>query len=479
MTRPDDETQLGMPDDQTRIGAAPPVVTGSATGLDIGDAFGSRYRILKELGAGGMGVVYQAWDQVLNVVVALKVIRPDVTADPSVARDIERRFKRELLLARKVTHKNVVRIHDLGDVGGTKYISMPFVEGDDLATTLKTDGHLPVPRVVQLAKQLASGLEAAHEAGVVHRDLKPANIMVDADDQALIMDFGIALSATSDARAVSPTASAGGAITTAAAADETRIVHSERTTVDAPHSLSSGSIVGTLDYMSPEQSKGEAVDQRSDIYSLGLILRDLLLGPRVLPAGSNPFEAMRLRVSTPATSLAAKHPEIPPDFDAIITRCLQLDPQARYETTHELVTALGKLDDNGVLIPEPRRFTPKMMAAAAVLVIALLVGTWWIAKNRQPPGPIEPVSVLVADFTNSASDPTFDGVIESALTVGIEGASFIDTFPRRDAVRIWLRASRRTARSTMKTRDWLPSARGSTSWSVATSRGAAPATPCV
>src|SRR5687767_10206849 len=156
MTRPDDETQLGLPGDETRIGTPPPVVTGSGTGLDIGDAFGSRYRILKELGAGGMGVVYQAWDQVLNVVVALKVIRPDVSADPSMARDIERRFKRELLLARKVTHKNVVRIHDLGDVAGTKYISMPFVEGDDLATTLKREGHLPVPRVVQLAKQLAS-----------------------------------------------------------------------------------------------------------------------------------------------------------------------------------------------------------------------------------------------------------------------------------------------------------------------------------
>ena len=145
MTRPDDETQLGMPDDETRIGTPPPVVTSSGTGLDIGDAFGSRYRILKELGAGGMGVVYQAWDQVLNVVVALKVIRPDVSADPTAARDIERRFKRELLLARKVTHKNVVRIHDLGDVGGTKYISMPFVEGDDLATTLKRAGRLPVP----------------------------------------------------------------------------------------------------------------------------------------------------------------------------------------------------------------------------------------------------------------------------------------------------------------------------------------------
>ncbi len=142
-----------------------------------------------------MGVVYQAWDEVLNVVVALKIIRPDTISNPAAAREIERRFKRELLLARKVTHKHVVRIHDLGDVNGTKYITMSFVEGEDLVATLKREGKLPIPRVVHLARQVASGLEAAHDAGVVHRDLKPANIMVDTEDDALIMDFGIALSA--------------------------------------------------------------------------------------------------------------------------------------------------------------------------------------------------------------------------------------------------------------------------------------------
>ena len=438
MAQPDDETHVGVPDDATRPGTEIPIASRTGSGLEVGDAFGSRYRILKELGAGGMGVVYQAWDQVLNVVVALKVIKPDATADPSVAHDIERRFKRELLLARKVTHKHVVRIHDLGDVGGTKYISMPFVEGDDLSTTLRRDRRLPVPRVVQLARQLASGLEAAHEAGVVHRDLKPANIMVDADGQAVIMDFGIALSAASDARTVAvAAAAASGTATIAAGADETTLMHSERTTIGGTvNSRSQGSIVGTLDYMSPEQSKGEAVDQRSDIYSLGLILRDLLLGPRVLPAGKNAWEAMKERVSTPPASLTEKHPEIPADFDAVVSRCLHLDPAARFQSTHELVEALTKLDDEGRLIPEPKRLTRRMIAAAVAVLTLLIGATYWVAQRNQPTGPHEPVSVLVADFTNTTGDPIFDGLIESALTVGIEGATFIDAYSRREAMRL-------------------------------------------
>src|SRR5262245_54968613 len=143
---------------------------------------------------GAMGAVYQAWDQELGVAVALKVIRPEATADPAAAADMERRFKRELLLARQVTHTNVVRIHDLGELRGIKYITMPFVQGHDLATCLKHDGRLPVARALTIARQIASGLAAAHQAGVIHRDLKPANVMIGENEHALIMDFGIARS---------------------------------------------------------------------------------------------------------------------------------------------------------------------------------------------------------------------------------------------------------------------------------------------
>ena len=141
-----------------------------------------------------MGVVYQAWDDELGVAVALKVIKPEVSADPRVASEVEHRFKRELLLARQVTHKHVVRIHDIGEIDGIKYLTMPFIEGRDLAHVLRDEGRLPVTRALQVAKQIAEGLVAAHEAAVVHRDLKPENVMIDADEQAVIMDFGISRS---------------------------------------------------------------------------------------------------------------------------------------------------------------------------------------------------------------------------------------------------------------------------------------------
>src|SRR5437773_7106116 len=207
---PDSATTFGDAGDRTRIpgseswtemsgGATPTDVgfggEGSDHGpLNIGQVFGTRYHIIRLLGVGGMGAVYQAWDQELGVAVAIKVIRPEVMADPTAAADIERRFKRELLLARQVTHKNVVRIHDLGEIDGIKYITMAYVNGADLATLIRKHGGQTAAKTLRIARSVVSGLVAAHGAGVVHRDLKPANIMVDAADEALIMDFGIARS---------------------------------------------------------------------------------------------------------------------------------------------------------------------------------------------------------------------------------------------------------------------------------------------
>ena len=161
--------------------------------LAIGQPFGPRYQILRVLGVGGMGAVYQAWDAELGVAVALKVIRTD---HRQVTAELEQRFKNELLLARQVTHKSVVRIHDLGEIDGIKYITMPYVDGQDLATLLRAKGTLPLATTMQVARQMADGLQAAHEAGVVHRDLKPANVMLSTGDEihAFIMDFGISTS---------------------------------------------------------------------------------------------------------------------------------------------------------------------------------------------------------------------------------------------------------------------------------------------
>src|SRR3954470_17025859 len=162
---------------ETRAGtSASRAITEVAPNLPLqpGAAFGTRYRILRVLGAGGMGVVYQAWDDALGVAVALKVVRPEVLEDPQAAADVERRFKRELLLARQVTHKNVVRIYDLGEIDGIKYITMAYVNGTDLGPLLKRDGSLPIAAALPIVRAVVSGLTAAHTAGVVHRDLKPA-----------------------------------------------------------------------------------------------------------------------------------------------------------------------------------------------------------------------------------------------------------------------------------------------------------------
>ena len=361
--------------------------------LRVGQAFGPRYHIIKLLGAGGMGAVYQAWDAELSVAVAVKVIRTDRRRG-SVSVEAEKRFKNELLLARQVTHKNVVRIHDLGEIDGVKYITMSYVQGDDLGTVLRREGKFPVARALHLARQIAAGLEAAHEAGVVHRDLKPPNIMVGADDHALIMDFGIS-----------------------ASRDETE----------------SGLVVGTLEYMAPEQSKGEAVDARADIYAFGLILYEMLTGPRGTPSASAQarIDAMKQRVTDGLPSVRTLDPSIPEALEAFVGKCLESDPNARFATTSEMYAALARLDDAGVLIPEPARISKRVLAASIALVV-LLLGGMYFAGRRAAPVAVqhEPVSVVIADFTNTTGDPAFDGTLEPMLKIALEGAGFISAYDR-------------------------------------------------
>jgi serine/threonine protein kinase/tetratricopeptide (TPR) repeat protein len=463
-----DDGQTLMPGGagQTSVGPDSPPDSPTAGPLSLGQDFGKRYHILRELGVGGMGAVYQAWDAELGVAVALKVIRPEALKDPHEARELERRFKRELLLARQVTHKSVVRIHDLGEIDGIKYITMSFVEGEDVATALKREGKLPLPRVLRIARQVVSGMQAAHEAGVVHRDLKPANIMLDGDDNALIMDFGIALSSEKGGPKPAPAPvvppKEGGVDTAATmfaggdgSATMLAVEDSSATVLSFPVSLpsgplkasrsgtilstKSGGIVGTIEYMAPEQSKAEAIDQRTDIYTFGLILSDLILGARQVPTGSTPWRELTSRISQAPVPLRSREPGLPEAVDSLVTKCLQLEPAARFQTTAELGAALDRLDADGNLIPEPvvKRFTPRIAAAAAVIVAALVGGTYWLARGPgEPPKPPEPVSVLIADFANNAKDPVFDGLIEQALTVGVEGATFVSAYPRRDALRL-------------------------------------------
>jgi eukaryotic-like serine/threonine-protein kinase len=371
---------------------------GSGTGpLHVSENFGSRYHVIRLLGAGGMGSVYQAWDQELEVAVAIKVIRPETMADPVVAREIEKRFKRELLLARQVTHRNVVRIHDIGEIDGIKYITMPYVHGSDLATILTRQGRMPVARALGIARQVVSGLAAAHEANVVHRDLKPANIMIDAEDHALIMDFGIARS----------TAGETGFTMTAA-----------------------GAVVGTVAYMAPEQAKGGAVDQRADVYAFGLILRDMLLGSRHAGATTE-FAELMARMQEAPPPMRTLDAAIPEPLDALVTRCLQPDPAARYQTSAALLADLERVAAGDAVEPVPAvkgstapghglaapRPAFRALAAAAVLLVlgAGAYAGWRFYRAASgassaggTPGPS--VSLAVLPFRNASGDPSLDSL---------------------------------------------------------------------
>jgi serine/threonine protein kinase/tetratricopeptide (TPR) repeat protein len=398
------------------IDVAPVASHGESGPLSVGQRFG-RYTIVRLLGIGGMGAVYQAWDEELEVVVALKVIRPDVLRDPAAEREIASRFKRELLLARQVTHKNVVRIHDLGEIDGIKYITMSFVNGIDLATLVKADRRLPVPKALRIVRSVVSGLVAAHAAGVVHRDLKPANIMIDASGEALIMDFGIARSTggPSEARATPSTGSP---------------PESWRATARSADATMAGTIVGTIEYMAPEQAKGQPADQRADIYATGLILYDLLTGRRRAEHAESPVAELRARMEHPLPPLKLLAPEVPNTVAAIVERAIERDEAKRYQTTVELSADLDRLDESGELLPEPRRFTPRMIAAAAVAVAALVTGTWWLTHAPPAPKQHPTVTVVIADLQNNTGDPTFDRLLEPTLKRALEGTSFINAYDR-------------------------------------------------
>jgi tetratricopeptide (TPR) repeat protein len=433
---PGDATVLRVPEEPTgyfsdidssaQTAAGPAGVPAGESGpLTVGQVFGGRYHIIRPLGVGGMGAVYQAWDQELALAVAIKVIRPEIMADPVAAEDIRRRFKRELILARQVTHKSVVRIHDIGQIDGIKYITMAYVSGDDLATILGHEGRLPVPRALHIARAVVSGLAAAHAAGVVHRDLKPANIMVGADDEALIMDFGIARST------LEPVARTGaGARGVSGAPAAPAPGRPDVTTVAA--------VIGTIEYMAPEQAKGLPVDQRADIYAFGLILYDLLVGrgrPDREHAGSAIAE-LQTRMQQPPPPARSIVPEIPEALDRVISRCIEPDREKRFQATTELAAELATLDDNGVAIPVRRVFGMRVVAAMVTVVVALLGTTWYFAQTRGGPTEHEPVSVLITDFDNRTNDPVFQGALEQALGLAIEGASFITTYSREDAKKL-------------------------------------------
>jgi tetratricopeptide (TPR) repeat protein/TolB-like protein/predicted Ser/Thr protein kinase len=306
--------------------------------LEPGSELGPRFRIESVIGQGGMGRVYKAYDKELGRVVALKVLLPELTSDPAATQ----RFKQELLLASKISHKNILRIHDLGEADGVKFISMAYVEGEDLHHLLVKQHPLPIDRSARVARQLCEALEAAHSEGVVHRDLKPQNILVGKDDHVYISDFGLAKSLE---------ASLGGMTRT-------------------------GAFLGTPRYMSPEQVEGHAVDHRTDLYSLGLILYEMGTGEAPF-AGDSTIQVMYQRVKQKPKNPRLVNPDLPDYFARIILRCLEKDPAQRYQSAREILTDLeaGRAPTRAhtvqIALPEIGRRAWLMTGAGALLLVAL------------------------------------------------------------------------------------------------------------
>ncbi|HTU34749.1 MAG TPA: serine/threonine-protein kinase, partial [Candidatus Acidoferrum sp.] len=262
---------------------------------------GQRYEILQLLGEGGMGAVYKARDTAVDRLVAIKIIRPDLASRP----DILARFKQELVLARQVTHKNVIRIFDLGEADGLKFITMDFIEGRDLKSILREKGKFATGEATSIVTQICRALDAAHSEGVVHRDLKPQNIMIDARSRVTVMDFGIARSM-------------------------------EMTGV-----TQTGSLVGTPEYMSPEQAKGEDIDTRSDLFTLGIIFYELLTGKTPFYA-ETAYATLLKRTQERARDPVELDPTIPPHVSGVVMKCLETDRENRYASALDIVHDLGQ-----------------------------------------------------------------------------------------------------------------------------------------
>ena len=374
----------------------------AATGeLGPGTVLGGRYEILQLLGRGGMGAVYKAHDKELDRTVALKLIRPDLARNPEMVR----RFKQELILARQITHKNVIRIFDLGQSDGIKFITMDFVEGHDLRVLLSERGKFPPPEAARIMLQICRALEAAHGEHVIHRDLKPQNIMLDGKGRVYVMDFGIA-----------------------------RSVH-------VPGMTQTGALIGTPEYMSPEQARGEELDQRSDIFSLGVIFYEILTGKKPYPSDA-PLATLWKRMQEPVTPPVKLEPSLPVALNDIVVKALQIEPENRFssarEMAHQLEIWLGpSADSSAIFLPAPRtsRYWKWASAALGVLLVVAIVAFRLRAPGKPLPAHA-PVSVLVADFANTTGDSIFDETLEPPLSVALEDASFISSFSRNQAKKI-------------------------------------------
>jgi tRNA A-37 threonylcarbamoyl transferase component Bud32/tetratricopeptide (TPR) repeat protein len=358
--------------------------------LTTGSTFAGRYQVIEELGHGGMGRVYKVQDTDIKEKVALKLLRPEITLD----KETVERFSNELKLARKISHRNVCRMFDLGRAEGTTFITMEFVPGEDLKSFLHRAKQLSIGTAISIARQVCEGLEEAHRLGVVHRDLKPGNIMIDKDGDAKIMDFGIARSLS------------GIGITGA------------------------GVLIGTPEYMSPEQVEGKDVDQRSDLYSLGIILYEMVTG-RLPFAGDTPLSVAHKHKYEAPKNPKLLNPNIPDDLSGLILKSLEKDKTQRYQSAADLRAELERIE-RGLPTTErvaPQKkpstskqitvsFRPAKLLIPAVAIIAVIAAAIIFWPKKAPD--LDPKRVAVAVFENETGDSKLDPVGRLAADMVIQ-----------------------------------------------------------
>jgi serine/threonine protein kinase/lipopolysaccharide biosynthesis regulator YciM len=352
--------------------------------LTTGCTFAGRYQIIEELGKGGMGKLYRALDKKLNEEVALKLIKPEIASD----RKTLERFSNELKVARKIVHKNVGRMYHLSEDRRTHYITMEYVPGEDLKSFIRRSGQLAVGTTIRIAKQVCDGLAEAHTLGVVHRDLKPSNIMIDKDGNARIMDFGIARS------------------------------------LKAKGITGAGVMIGTPEYMSPEQIEGKEVDQRSDIYSLGVILYEMVTG-RVPFEGDTPFIIGVKHKSEEPKDPKELNAQIPEDLSRVILKCMEKDKGERYQSAGEVRSELTKIEKGvpttDIKIPRRKPTTSKEITVTfnlkkallpaiivAALVIAIVIVLQVLPSKKSAPLQSDKPSLAVPYFENNTGDENLE-----------------------------------------------------------------------
>jgi len=352
--------------------------------LKTGTTFAGRYQVIEELGKGGMGRVYKVFDEKIKEKVALKLLKPEVSTDEAA---IER-FSNELRFSRKISHRHVCRMFDLGEAEGTHFITMEYVSGEDLKSILRMMGPMSAGKVVFVARQAAEGLAEAHRLGVVHRDLKPQNIMIDREGNVRIMDFGIARS------------------------------------LKVKGMTGAGVVIGTPEYMSPEQIEGHEVDNRSDIYSLGIILYEMATGQ--MPFEGDTFLSIAVKQKTAQPRNPRElNPQIPDDLNRLILRCLEKGKERRYQKAEDVLADLGKIEKGiptteKVLPPgKPStsreitlKFQPRKLVfpgvLALLLVAASIIGLRLLSHKKAAAAVSGKPSLAVLYFENNTGDPALD-----------------------------------------------------------------------